>query len=160
MNNEVNKQSHWGILKDIPKWILPTSYIIIVSMGVLTLYILNLIPYEHSVSYKTLIYNDEHRTDENDTAYGEILLSNIYGITTGDLVEFIGVSCSDSQIPYKGSVIDIYYDNIRNTYIIKIEVTRDHSTRNYSYPMKGIATIVYQTDTLLEYLMNSFKQFF
>lgn len=160
MNNDLNKQSHWGILQGIPKWMLPISYFIIVSISVLILYVLSLIPYEHSVSNTTIIYNDVSRTDENDTAYGEILLSNIAGIGCGDFVDFTGTSNNGSQISYKGCVTDIYYDRIRNTYVVKIKVTQNHNANSLDYPMKGTATIVYQTDTLLEYLINYCKQLF
>lgn len=160
MNNELNKHSHWGNLQGIPKWMLPTSYIIIVSISVLILYVLNMIPYEHSVSNTTIIYSGESGSDENNTAYGEILLSNIAGISCGDFVDFTGMSSSGLQISYKGCVTDIYYDKIRNTYVVKIEVTQSHKANSIDYPMKGVATIVYQTDTLLEYLINYCKQLF
>ena len=160
MNNDLNKQSHWGILQGIPKWMLPISYIIIVSISVLILYVLSLIPYEHSVSNTTIIYNDVSRIDENDTAYGEILLSNIAGISIGDFVDFIGTNISGSQISYSGCVTDMYYDKIRNTYVVNIEVTQNHKANSIDYPMRGVATIVYETDTLLGYLINCCKQIF
>lgn len=160
MNNDLNKQSHWGILQGIPKWMLPISYFIIVSISVIILYVLSLIPYEHSVSNTTIIYNDVSRTDENDTAYGEILLSNIAGIGCGDFVDFTGTSSNGSQISYKGCVTDIYYDRIRNTYVVKIEVTQSYKANSIDYPMRGVATIVYETDTLLGYLITTVSNYF
>lgn len=160
MNNDLNKQSHLGILQGIPKWMLPVSYIIIVSISALILYVLNLIPYDHSISNTTIIYNDGYGTGENDTAHGEILLSNIAGISTGDFVDFTGMSSNGSQISHKGCITDIYYDGIRNTYVVKIEVTQSHKANPIDYPMRGVATIVYETDTLLGYLINHCKQLF
>lgn len=160
MNNDLNKQSHWGILQGIPKWMLPISYIIIVSISALILYVLNMIPYEHSISNTTIIYNAEHGVDENKTAHGEILLSNISGINTGDFVDFIGTSSSGSQISYKGCVTDIYYDKIRDTNVVKIEVTQCHNANPIDYPMRGVATIVYETDTLLGYLITTVSNYF
>ncbi|MBQ8629752.1 MAG: hypothetical protein IJ421_09815 [Prevotella sp.] len=158
MNKKSEKQVHSEFFKSIPKWILPTTYTIIAFMLLLTLHVLNLIPYEQSVSNTVIIYNDKaHGVSD---AYGEILLSDISGINVGDFVEFVGYNSNKSHVSYEGHVKDIVYDRIRNHYVIKIVVSQGYATNLSDYPIKGVARIHYKTDTLLKYLADCVKQLF
>lgn len=158
MNNKSDKQAHIEFFKSIPKLILPTTYAIIAFMLLFTLYVLNLIPHEKSISDTVIVYNAKVQ-GAND-ACGEILLSDISGINIGDFVEFIGYNSNKTQVLYEGYVKDIIYDSVRNHYVIKIVVSQGYATNISGYPIKGVTRIRYKTDTLLKYLIDCVKQLF
>lgn len=99
--------SKFGISKKIPYWVLPISYLILITMLVLSLFILNIIPYERSISHTMMLYKDVNQYYGCNSAYGEVIVSDMTGIDIGNIVRISGKTSSGNIFLY-----DAYVKNL------------------------------------------------